>query len=96
MMSNIIKMKQQEAIAGLKAQGWSNRKIAKELRINHRTVKHYVESKCTIAQTGKVGIPSLCLAYKTEIKEWHEGGLSIERMRAILRWQYAYLKNRHS
>ena len=29
MMSNIIKMEQQEAIAGLKAQGWSNRKIAK-------------------------------------------------------------------
>jgi len=65
MMSNIIKMEQQEAIAGLKAQGWSNRKIAKELGINRRTVKRYVESKCPIAQAGKVGIPSLCLAYNT-------------------------------
>ena len=74
MMTNIIKMEQQEAITGLKAQGWSDRKIAKELGLNRRTVKRYGESKCTTPQTGKVGTLSLCLAYKTEIKDWYEAG----------------------
>ena len=52
-------MEQKQAIEGLKAQGWSDRKIAKELGLNRRTVKRYGESKCTIAQTGKVGITSI-------------------------------------
>ena len=96
MMSNIIKMEQQTAIAGLKAQGWSSRKIARELGINRRTVKRYVESKCTIAQTGKVGIPSLCLAYQTEIKEWYEAGLSIERIHTDLKLQHDFKGSYHS
>lgn len=41
-MSNIIKMEEQQAIIGLKAQGWSDRKIARELVLNRRTVKRYV------------------------------------------------------
>lgn len=35
-------MEEQQAIIGLKAQGWSDRKIARELVLNRRTVKRYV------------------------------------------------------
>jgi transposase len=72
MMGNIIKMEQKQAIEGLKAQGWSDRKIAKELGLHRATVKRYGDSKCTTPQTGKEGISSLCLAYKSEIKDWYE------------------------
>jgi IS30 family transposase len=96
MMSNIIKMEQQEAIAGLKAQGWSNRRIAKELGVNRRTVKRYVESKCTISQTGKVGRTSQCVAYESEIKDWYEAGLSIERIDSDLTLQHDFKGSYHS
>jgi transposase len=96
MMSNIIKMEQQEAITGLKAQGWSDRKIAKELGLHRATVKRYVDSKCTIAQTGKVGISSLCLAHESEIKEWYESGLSIERIHTDLKLQHDFKGSYHS
>jgi transposase len=83
-MSNRIKMEQEQAIVGLKAQGWSDRKIAKELGLNRRTVKRYNDSKCTIAQTGKRGPISKCAVYKTEITQWYESGLSIERIHSDL------------
>jgi DNA invertase Pin-like site-specific DNA recombinase len=70
MMTNIIKIEQQEAITGLKAQGCSDRKIAKKLGLNRRTVKRDGESKCSIPQTGKVSISSLCRSHAAEIKEW--------------------------
>ena len=96
MMSNIIKMEQQEAISGLKAQGWSDRKIAKELGLHRSTVKRHSNSKCTISQTGKVGRTSQCVAYKTEIKEWYESGLSIERIHTDLKMKYDYEGSYHS
>ena len=96
MMTNIIKMEQQEAIIGLKAQGWSDRRIAKELGINRRTVVRYGESKCTTVQTGKVGVSSLCVAYKSEIKDWYESGLSIERIHTDLKLTHDFKGSYHS
>ena len=96
MMSNIIKMEQQEAISGLKAQGWSDRKIAKELGLHRSTVKRHSTSKCTISQTGKAGRTSQCAAYKTEIKEWYESGLSIERIHTDLKLKHDYEGSYHS
>ena len=95
-MSNLIKMEQQEAITGLKAQGWSDRKIAKELDLHRRTVKRYGESKCTLAQAGKVGIKSLCLVHESEIKAWYESGLSIERIHADLKLKHDFKGSYHS
>lgn len=77
-------MEQEQAIVGLKAQGWSDRRIAKELGLNRRTVKRYNDSKCAIAQTGKRGPISKCAVYKTEITQWYESGLSIERIHSDL------------
>ena len=77
-------MEQEQAIAGLKAQGWSDRKIAKELGLNRRTVKRYNDSKCTIPQTGKRGRKSQCAGHQSEITKWYESGLSIERIHSDL------------
>ena len=96
MMSNIIKMEQKEAITGLKAQGWSDRRIAKELGLHRATVKRYSDSKCTIAQTGKVGISSLCLEHESEIKEWYESGLSVERIHFDLKMKHDFKGSYHS
>jgi transposase len=95
-MSNIIKMVQKQAIESLKAQGWSDRKIAKELGLHRGTVKRYADSKCTLSQTGKVGRTSQCVAYKTEIKEWYESGLSIERIHTDLKLKHDYEGSYHS
>jgi len=96
MMGNIIKMVQKQAIEGLKAQGWSDRKIAKELGLHRSTVKRYGDSKCTTSQTGNVGILSLCQAHKTEIKEWYEAGLSIERIHTDLKLKHDFKGSYHS
>ncbi len=57
-MSNILKVSLQEAIKSLKERGWSDRRIAKELRLNRRTVKRYGDrpsAKCTISIPGSEG-----------------------------------------
>jgi DNA replication protein DnaC len=48
-MSNVLKVSHQEATRSLYKKGWSQRRIARELGINRRTVRRYVEeeSKCT-------------------------------------------------
>lgn len=95
-MSNIIKVEQKQAIEGLQAQGWSDRRIAKELGLPRTTVKRNGDSKCTIAQTGKTGRQSLCLAYKSEIKDWYGSGLSIERIHADLKLKHDFDGSYHS
>lgn len=49
-MSNVIKVSHQTAINSLKARGWSDRRIARELGLNRRTVVRY-GSKCTTEVT---------------------------------------------
>jgi transposase len=54
-MSNVLKVSHQEAIRSLHEKGWSQRRIARELGINRRTVRRYRytegESKCTTLST---------------------------------------------
>ncbi len=54
-MSNYLKVSMQETINSLYGKGWSQRRIARELEVNRRTVKKYIlnnHSKCTISTTG--------------------------------------------
>ena len=48
-MSNVLKVSHQEAIRSLYQKGWSQRRIGRELGINRRTVRRYIEgeAKCT-------------------------------------------------
>jgi len=52
-MSNVLKVSHQEAIRSLHQKGWSQRRIARELGINGRTVRRYIreESKCSTIST---------------------------------------------
>ena len=52
-MSDVLQVSHQEAIRSLHQKGWSHRRIARELGINRRTVRPYVEeqSKCTSIST---------------------------------------------
>jgi len=54
-MANYLRVSMQETIRTLHEKGWSNRRIARELQINRRTVTRYVSkrgSKCTISTAG--------------------------------------------
>src|SRR5215217_8013052 len=62
-MANILSVHQQQAIASLAAQGWSIRRIARELKIHRQTVRQYMDeakeaSKCTTIST--TGSPPKC------------------------------------
>ena len=89
-------MEQEQAIAGLKSQGWSDRRIAKELGLNRRTVRRYPASKCTISQTGKRGRKSQCASYQSEIRQWYESGLSVERIHSDLVRERGFKGSYHS
>jgi len=51
-MSNVLKVSNQETIRNLHEKGWSERRIARELGINRRTVNRYVSKCTTIPPTG--------------------------------------------
>lgn len=88
-MSNITKVELQQSIQTLHSQGWSQRRIARELGVHRLTVSRYIEdSKCTISQTGKVGRRSDCEAYREAIELRVEKGLSSERIRQDLSTEY--------
>jgi len=89
-------MEQKQAIAGLKNQGWSDRKIAKELGLNRRTVARHAGSKCTKVQTGKEDSRSQCEKYDSQIRQWYESGLSIERIHQDLEREHAFKGSYHS
>jgi len=88
-MSNITKVELQQSIQALHSQGWSQRRIARDLGVHRLTVSRYIEgSKCTISQTGKVGRRSDCEAYRDTIESLVEKGLSSERIRHDLSTEY--------
>ena len=90
-------MEIQQSIATLNKQGWSERRIARELGLHRQTVRRYVAvSKCTNPHTGKKGPLSQCEPYRDWIKEAYESGLSIERIHQDLRINHAFTGSYHS
>lgn len=83
-MSNYLKVDVQSAITTLFKAGRSQRWIARELGLHRKTVRRYAEelldSKCTIAPTGKVGRPSRCEEYRERIKSKVDVGLTAQRI----------------
>lgn len=74
-MSNVLKVSHQTAINSLKARGWSDRRIARELGLNRRTVVRY-GSKCTTQVTpGSEGMESKCTTEVTSGKEENAGSI---------------------
>jgi transposase len=95
-MANFLKMDQQQAIIGLKAQGWSDRRIARELGINRRTVRRHASAKCTNPQTGKAGRRSKCDEHREWIRKNYESGLSVERLHQDLVREHGFEGSYHS
>ena len=59
-MANILKVNEQNTIQQLAAQGWSGRRIARELKVDRKTVRRYLQSAAkspTISTPGKSGAP---------------------------------------
>ena len=59
-MANVLQMHEQEAITSLAKQGWSIRRIARQLKLHRRTVRRYLRgqnpgSKCTTISTAGNG-----------------------------------------
>ena len=94
-MSNVLKVSNQETIRSLHQKGWSERRIARELGVNRRTVRRYaskctilppgsdasVEPKCTISSAGKsAGRQSQCEPFLEAIAGKIELGLSAQRI----------------
>jgi hypothetical protein len=51
-MANVLKVSIQEAIRSLAERGWTHRRIARELKLNRRTVARYAgPAKCTTIST---------------------------------------------
>lgn len=73
-MSNVLKVSHQETIRSLHETGWSDRRIARELGINRRTVNRH-GAKCTIVPTGKsTGCQNQCDPFAQAIRIEVEGG----------------------
>jgi transposase len=92
LMSNVLKVNEQQAIRSLFEKGWSQRKIAQELGMNRRTVSRYAakctrevtagsESKCTTQVTaGSRRAKSACEGHRAEIAGKVDQGLSAQRI----------------
>ena len=72
-MSNVLKVSHQEAIRSLSENGWSQRRIARELGLHRRTVGRYIVAapKCTTISTpgSEEEDPSKCTTISTS-GEW--------------------------
>ena len=95
-MANILKVHEQNAIEQLTAQGWSGRRIARQLGIDRKTVRRYLRAaaKSPISTAGpatgpewvtealqaEAGRPSLCDSQLLRIEAKLEAGLSAQRI----------------
>lgn len=87
-MANQLTMDKVQAVRTLKAQGWSNRKIARELGIHRTTVAEYLQPKPTKVPTGSEGSAepvetssrSGCEPHREWILEQLQLGLSAQRI----------------
>jgi transposase len=80
-----LKVNQQQTIVALRAQGWSKRRISRELNLDRATVRKYLaqaDSKSPTPQPGSTrgGPASLCEPWQAEIEEALAQGLSIQRI----------------
>jgi transposase len=80
-----LKVNQQQSIRTLHEQGWSKRRIARELGLDRATVRKYLAgvSESPTPQTGSAslyGPASLCDPWREEIEQALERGLSIQRI----------------
>lgn len=89
-------MNQQQSISSLYRQGWSKRRIARELGLDRATVRKYVaEAKSPTPQTGSdsksptnpqtgstvnFGPASLCDPHREQIEKAWQAGLSVQRI----------------
>ena len=91
-MANRLRMDIQKAIEGLKRQGWSERKIARELGIHRKTVKNYCAgSKCTKVLTGDGGTSrSQCEGFRERIEQKLEMGLQARRIYQDLKVEHGF------
>jgi len=60
-MANRLKMAQQKAIQALREKGWSQRRIARELRVNRETVGRYVRLAEQASQGDEDSKPALSI-----------------------------------
>src|SRR5210317_1810590 len=90
-MANELKVAKVLSIKALHAQGWSQRRIARELGVNRETVARELKrgSKPAKAPTGSgdskpakapTGSESLCVPFQEQIESKLECGLSAQRI----------------
>ena len=94
-MSNELKMETKQAIASLAEQGWSQRRISKELGVHRKTVKRLLkacaDSKGAISMTGNgPGRASKCDPFRAAIEAKLEIGLDAKRIHQDLRAESAF------
>src|SRR6266496_1204465 len=64
-MANVLKVNEQNSIEQLAAQGWSRRRIARELNLDRKTVRRYLEAAAkspTISTPGEKSSVDLSMA----------------------------------
>ena len=85
---NQLKVNRQLSILSLFEQGWSKRRIARELGVDRATIRKYLadaSAKSPTPQTGsstKSGPASLCDPLSEKIQMAWQSGLSIQRVLA--------------
>lgn len=105
-MANHISMGARDAIIRLYGQGWPQRKIARDLAIDRKTIRKHIRQwlaskspisptgnsppKGTIPPAGKTGRPSACLPYHEVILAGLDRHLTIQRIYQDLRAEHAF------
>jgi transposase len=99
---NQLKVNQQHSIIALYEQGWSKRRIARELGLDRGTVRKYLvgcRSKPPTPQTGSEsagGPPSLCDPWQEQIEQAIQQGLSVQRIYQDLVSEHQFGGSYHS
>jgi transposase len=98
-MSNQLKMDKIEAIRNLAAQGWSQRRIARELGAHRSAVSRALKSeqakegdpkRATVTTGNQLGRQSMCDPYREAIEAKLELGLDAKRIHRDLRAEHAF------
>jgi transposase len=94
-MANELKMDTKQAITSLANQGWSQRRIAKDLGVHRRTVTRLIksidDSKGAISMTGNgPGRTSKCEPFRASIEAKLESGLDAKRIYEDLQSEAAF------